>query len=329
MKKNIITILGIIALLLITPLPAHAAKLALSPARGALNMGCPTTVNIIINTEGADTMGADAFLFYNPNEIEIIDQMTSVEGVQLRPDNAYESYPGNIVSNGVIRMTAFNRQGYYNGRGVLGSIIFKAKPKTKSSTISFDYSLGRTTDSNVIDVNSNDLLNGASGGKYTFKTGKCEGDVTPPWIEDTKPAPGEMNVPLDSKITFTVRDDLAGVDLKTLNIQVNGIMYSKNGKYRFSSDGKPTQYKITIDPAENFLDGFPVVIKINVQDLDSNVMSEKTYGFNELMSTRECQLNPAACKPCSDTLKCAVLGKPIWMTSLWPWWFELVFSFIL
>jgi hypothetical protein len=281
-------------------------------------------------------MAADAFLRYNPDEIEIVDQMSNVGGIQLRPGSVYESYPGNVVSNGVMRLTAFNRSGYYNGRGVLGSIVFRAKPGIKATTISFDYAPGRTTDSNVADVNSNDILNGAYGATYTFATGKCGGDATPPVVDGLKPAPGEIGYPLDGDISFNIKDGLAGVDIKTLKVQVNDTTYTPNGEPKLTYTGNPSKYDITINPARDFIPNAPIRVKINIQDLDGNAMAERVYSFNEFMPVGSCSvtvpavsdLKPAACEPCAETLRPAAM-EIRGISSWWPWWFVLLCSLIL
>lgn len=319
-------ILALTALIFLAPMPAHAAKMALSPASGQFKVNCATAANIIVNTEGQNSMASDAFLFYNPDEIEIVDQMSGVGGVQLRPGSVYESYPGNIVGNGVIRLTAFNREGYYNGRGILGSIVFKAKPGVQSTSIRFDYTPGRTTDSNVADVASNDMLNGAYGATYDFVTGKCGEDSTPPVVESMKPAPDEIGTPLDGDVTFVVKDNMSGVDLDTLKVQINDIVYTKNKDPKFTAEGKPGKYEITIDPAQNFLDRAPVRVKINVQDLDGNAMAEKTYSFNSLMPVEACVTTPVA-PPTAETLRPAA-PEGVSGLGVWSLWFVLLCSLI-
>ena len=327
--KTKIKILGFIAFLFLIPTNTNAAKMALSPGSSEMVSGCTSVLNIIVNTEGSDTTAVDAFLKYNPDEVEIIDQATGISGIQIRKGSVYDSYPGNIVNNGIIRLTAFNREGYFNGRGVVGSIVFKSKPGVTSSTINFDYRPGGTVDSNVADPDSKDILNGAYGGTYTFKTGKCGGDSTPPNIQDEKPAQGEIGAALDSNVEFTIIDSMSGVDLNNLKVDINGTMYTKDGENQFTADGKPNKYKITIDPKNDFLEHVPVVVKINAQDLDKNVMPEKKYSFNELMPATECQLKPVACEPCpTEGLKSSA---PEEYTGInwWPWLIILLCSLIL
>lgn len=297
MKKRTIKRLLLAVMLFAFWLPsAHAAKMALSPGSAELKAGCLNVVNIIVNTEGSDSMAADAFLKYNPNEIEIVDQMPDIPGTQLRIGSVYESYPGNIVSNGIIRLTAFNRAGFFNGRGVLASIAFRSKPDVSQATISFSFSPGSSTDSNVANPNATDILNGVYGGTYSFKPGRCTTDTSPPTIEEKVPDDGAIDVPLDSNIEFTIRDNSSGVDLSTLTVQVNDQTYLNEGENRFEATGKPTKYKILVDPHQNFLDREPITIRINASDKDGNRMNEVVYSFNELIPVARCPiLEPVEC----------------------------------
>ena len=82
--KNFITKIGFLALLLVLPMQANAAKLALTPGNAQFTEGCVNSLNIVVNTEGENTMAVDAFLKYNPNEIEIIDSNGSLSGTQIK-----------------------------------------------------------------------------------------------------------------------------------------------------------------------------------------------------------------------------------------------------
>ena len=297
--KNLFRTFWILALLFLTPVAsAHAAKMALSPGGAEFRSGCTNALNIILNTEGGDTRAVDAFLRYNPDEIEIIDQVSGIPGAQLRAGSIYQSYPGNTAQNGIIRLTAFNQSGFFNGRGILASIVFKSKPGVEQTSISFNFAPGNSTDSNVADPESLDILNGVYGGTYTFKPGPCKADTTPPWVEEKSPDSGEMNVPLDSNITFVIKDNQSGVDLNSLKVQVNDITYTKSGKHLFNYQGRALKYKIIIDPVTDFLARAPVKVKINAQDLEQNVMPEVVYSFNELISIESCE-----CAPCPAELR--------------------------
>ena len=321
--KKIFLSLSLATLALAVPSPAHAAKMALSPAGGELKTGCPTAISIVVNTEGENSMAADAFLRYNPDQIEMVDQMSGVAGTQLRPGSVYESYPGNFAKEGLIRLTAFNREGYFNGRGVLGSMVIKGKPGVELAEIWFEFYPGSTTDSNVANIDANDILNASYGGSYRFSTGSCGGDASPPWVEDPKPGNGDYGVPLDSDIQFSMRDNLSGVDLDTLKVWVNDTEYSLNGEHHFSYSGKPNRYEIQIRPIRNFLEQEPVVVKVDAQDLAKNAMQQFRYAFNELVPVAACA-KPVAL----ETVRPAA-PEARGITSGWPWWFVLFCSLIL
>jgi hypothetical protein len=328
MKKYIILI-SFVALAFAMPNGAHAAKMALSPASGEFHTGCATAISIIVNTEGEKSTAADAFLHYNPDQIDIIDQLSSVGGVQLRPGSIYESYPGNITTNGAIRLTAFNREGFFNGRGVLASIVIKGKPGVDKADLWFDFAPGRTTDSNVANPNSDDIMNAAYGGSYRFTTGSCGADATPPFVESPKPANGAYGVAQDTDIKFTIRDNASGVDVGKLKVWVNDTLYQNTDGYRFEYTGKPTKYEIKIQPKEPFVEMEPVVIKVDAQDLEGNSMSQYRFAFNELVPVTACGgKTVVACEPCAETLRSAA-PETFGVTSWWPWWFVLLCSLIL
>lgn len=287
MKKTIKTLL--ITALFLIPFQANAAKMALSPGNGEFRIGCTNRVNIIVNTEGENTMAADAFLRYNPKEIEILDMNPAVGGIQIKPNGIYESYPGNITSNGRIKMTAFNRVGYFNGRGTLGSIVFKSKPGVEKTSISFEFSPGSSTDSNVANAEALDVLNAAYGGSYTFVPGSCGSDKTAPEIVKKYPDADAMQAPPNANIEFIITDSGSGVNLDTIRVDLNGVVYSKEGENQFTYKGGPNEYRIIVDPPEDFPGKKAVGVKIQAQDLAGNTMKDDVYTFNQFIPVEACQ----------------------------------------
>jgi hypothetical protein len=278
MKKFILNSLAISLLFVAFHAPqAHAAKMSLYPSSGQFNEGCQYSVDIIMNTEGANTRGADAFMSYNPNEIEILG---------IRPGWIFKSYPGRIFGGGDIKITAFSENGFYKGSGSLARLTFRSKPGVTSATISFKYSPGATTDSNVAGESANDILNGAYGAKYNFVKGPCfveVPDTKPPYIkyEDLKPGMDWENLVPNTDIQMIIRDDKSGVDLDTVTVDINGTLYTKDGDKKFTYEGPNTAYSITIDPENDFILGEEeVTVKVNAEDLSDNVMDEFVYGFN-------------------------------------------------
>ncbi len=297
MKKILLSSL-IIGLLIAFGGSAHAATLSLSPATANLTEMCESTVNIMVDTQGAETRGADAFLSYDPDEIEVLG---------ILPGEMYKSYPGKIIQNGDIFITAFSENGFFVGSGTLARLVFKSKPGVRSATINFKYSPGSTVDSNVAGREADDILNTVSGGTYTFEPGICgppllrpaapSPDTTPPNIENLRPGVGWENMVPNTDLSFDLADDGAGVDLDSVEVELDGIRYSKEGPDSFNYEGGRNRYKITIDPETDFrkAEGEKIPVKIRAKDLNGNQLS-LDYTFS-VYSVPECpseELKPAA-----------------------------------
>lgn len=285
--KKLLSLSALALSLLATPMPAHAAKMALSPAEAELRASCLNTVSLIINTEGVQSNAADAFLSFNPDEIE-------VTGIGI--GNVYKAYPGKVIGSGRIQITAFNDEGFFNGRGTLATLSFKSKPGVESTEINFIYSPGSSVDSNVADASANDVLTGVFGGRYTFKPGACTSDRTAPWLENESPKPGDITVPLDAPVTFLIKDNQSGVKLDSLKVQINDQIYTPQSP-EMTTSRRGLGYEVTIQPAEPFSASAPVTVSVDAQDEDGNVMKQVKYSFNELMPVGACpkeEVRPAA-----------------------------------
>ena len=285
MKKLLLCSL-IIGLMAAFQTPAHAAELSLSPASGILTEGCQNTVDIIVNTQGADTRGADAFMTYNPNEIEMLS---------ILPGSMYKSYPGKIISNGDIFITAFSENGFFKGNGTLARLVFRGKPGVKSTTISFKYSPGSTVDSNVAGREANDMLTSVFSGTYTFETGSCEPDIVrpsapeeprapppdtdPPYVDNLRPGVSWENMVPNTDLTFDLMDDMTGVDLNSVIVELDGITYTTYSDNKLKYDGNKQKYRIKIDPDKDFAkeEGERIPVNIKAKDLDGNQFTLNYY----------------------------------------------------
>ncbi|MDP2691873.1 MAG: alpha/beta hydrolase [bacterium] len=256
---------------------AQAAIFSLSPAAQTFRQECDSVVNMLIDTQGQMSNAADAVVLFNPNEIEI---------QEVQEGSLYEMYPGNQIdtSAGRILMTGFSVLHPYNSTGaastVFGSIIFRSKPGVTSTTLRFDFTPGASRDSNVASLESDDLLTGVTNGSYTFELGSCVDDTVPAYAYIVIPNPGTRNVPLDSNVVIHLRDNMAGVDLSTVVITINGVEYHI-GDPGVTVMGDAFYYIIMIDPPEDFLDGVPVHVSVDASDLVGNVMNTYEYSFNE------------------------------------------------
>lgn len=263
---------------------ASAAEFSLLPGNAEFVEGCESTVNIMLDTQGVDTNAADALVLFDPNDIEIIDQDPNQPGKQIREGNAYAVYAGNLANEGTgrIQMTAFNVFGAYNSNGTPGtfaSIVFRGKPGVTNTDMTFEFTPGSTLDSNVADLNSDDVLTGVQNGSYTFRVSFCGNDTQPPRVNNPQPSPGSRNNALDSNITFNITDNLSGVDLTTLEVSVDGATF-RNGDAGFSITGDPLDFDVTINPQTDFLADTPVFVEVDAVDIAGNRMNTFDWSFN-------------------------------------------------
>lgn len=309
MKKFVLKSALVALLVLGFQTPTYAAKLGLYPTSSALKKGCNYNVDVVINTEGVNSRGADAFLSYDSNKIEVLS---------ISPGWVFKSYPGKVFGNGNIKITAFSQNGFYNGSGTLARIAFRSINDATSGGFQFKYSPGSTVDSNVADENSNDMLNGVWGADYTFEDGPCfviTPDTTPPWIEleDLKPGMDWQNMVPNTNIKFTIQDDKSGVDLDTLTVDVNDLTYTKDGENSFTYEGVAKKYDITINPEKDFIEEIDVNVTVNAKDNDENEMEPFEYTFGTY-TLPEDYLRPAAPEPPTEpevlTITCPKVKCP-------------------
>lgn len=271
MKHIIKTIFGF-ALILLTTQSAYAARMYLSPASDAFKEGCGNTVNIMVDTEGADSNAADAVLSYDPNQIEV---------TALSNGSIYQTYLGHSYTGGAIRLSAFSVMSSFNGNGKFASFVFKGKAGVTDANINFSFVPGSTTDSNVADLSSNDILSSVGNGSYTFSAGPCFPDSQPPQVVSTSPSAGETGVALDSDVIVRITDNQAGVNLDTVVVRVDGVDYTRSGGNAFQVSGSALDYTLTVNPLTDFTEGQQVDVRVEAADADSNVMSPYNFYFNK------------------------------------------------
>lgn len=164
---------------LFTTVYAQTATLSLSPSSGTFNRGCSQTVNITLNTGGAQTDGTDAILIYDPSRLNAISIVNGTIYADY-PGNNIDSANGKITVSGLASVTApFTGQG-----GVLATINFivKSDAPVGVTQVNFDFDANnksKTTDSNVVQRGTvADILNSVVNGSYTVGTGACSGGST-------------------------------------------------------------------------------------------------------------------------------------------------------
>lgn len=191
--KNIIIIIVIsfITVILSPTTYAQSATLSLSPSSGTFNKGCPFSLDIKLDTGGAQTDGTDAILTYDSSRFS---------ASSIAPNTStYPDFPGNNIddTNGKITISGLaSVSNGFSGQATLATINFVVKDIAQAgvSQIKFDFDpqdKSKTTDSNVVPRgNIFDILNSVVNGSYTVGAGTCVGSSPSP---SPSPAAGAVS----------------------------------------------------------------------------------------------------------------------------------------
>jgi chitodextrinase len=156
----------------LAPVFAMAATLSVSPASGSVTVGGILTVQIQVNTESGMSDGIDIrYLNFNPSLLQVIDENTSVAGVQITPGALMPNTATNSADNTAGRVlfsqvpaggTTFTNTASQTLATVRFSVLAAG-----TATLTFNHTPGSTTDSNVASGGS-DLLTSVTNGSYTL-----------------------------------------------------------------------------------------------------------------------------------------------------------------
>ncbi len=161
-------------MIILTPaVYAQSATLSLSPSSGTFNKSCSFTLDIRLDTAGAQTDGTDAILIYDQSR---------VTATSITSGSIYTDYPGNSIddTNGRITVSGLaSVTSAFSGQGSLATVNFTVKENapTGATQIKFDFDpsdKAKTTDSNVVQRGTaTDILSSVVNGNYTVGTGSC------------------------------------------------------------------------------------------------------------------------------------------------------------
>lgn len=226
----------LVSIFLASPVLA-AVSLSLQPSSGSFDAGNPFTVSVQLNTGGAQTVGVDAMMSFNP-------QILKLDGIVFG-----ELYDENNKSLGEADTTG---EFYFSSSNASSAIAFSnTSPETLAtlqftakaagtSALTFDCSDGSLVDTNVWEQGTRggdavDLLlcSSATGGSYQVSgeappstpTPPAEATATPtsaPGATAT-PAPAE-EIPAAGRIINTSILSILGIGLVLL-----GLALQKNG----------------------------------------------------------------------------------------------------
>ena len=259
-----LTILTFSLIVLALGSKASAATLEMSPSSANYRVGaaCGISVDIMADATSQNSNAADMELRFNPAEITIIDSIPGQPNIQIANGDAYEGYVGNTVDTGtgIIRLTGFSVVSTLTSRKRFATVFFQPKTGVTSTSFSIKFDgAGSTLDSNVADSSTSlDLLTGVVNGSYTFtNVTTC---VTPggpatstPNITFLTPKPFDINVPIDSNITFQITDSLAAIDLNSTEFKINSDIYKPTDP-EVTQTGDPLNLKFVIKPRKLLLD---------------------------------------------------------------------------
>lgn len=173
MKRFLISFLVLAFLFLALPKGVFAATLSLSPSTGTFNKGCPFSLEIVVDAQGAQTDGTDAILMYDS---------TKFSGESITNGTIYPDFPGNNIDDASGKITISGLASVntpFSGKGTLATINFTVKETatTGVTQITFEFDpndKANTTDSNVVERGTiADLLNSVVNGNYTIGSGAC------------------------------------------------------------------------------------------------------------------------------------------------------------
>ncbi|MBC8527530.1 MAG: Ig-like domain-containing protein [Candidatus Cloacimonetes bacterium] len=105
-------------------------------------------------------------------------------------------------------------------------------------------------------------------------------DTEPPYVDNLNPDSNATNVPVDTDITFHIYDDEDGVDLDSIKVEIQDVLYTSTNSCFYYS-GTDSNYSIVINPPLDFSFGDTVYVKIRASDnsIPPNIMPEVLYFF--------------------------------------------------
>lgn len=179
MKLNRMIVLAVLSFLALTiSLPVYAASAALSfaPTTARVAVGGTTTLDIVVDSASAKTVGTDVIVKYDTARLELVG---------ITKGNVYSSYATEVKdpTAGTVSLSGFVSQNELGTgiavKGVFAKITFKGKAPGNAQ-VNFDFTQGESKDSNVVEAagSGGDIL--TSAGSATITVGAGGGSVATP-----------------------------------------------------------------------------------------------------------------------------------------------------
>lgn len=117
-----------------------SAVLALQTTNLQVEVGQEIPVDIVLDTDGALVDGVDVIISFDP---------VLLKAEPVKVGTLFNDYPQNAQEDGKITLSGISDSTGYSGKGILGTIVFKAV-KQGSASVKIEYSPDATIESNVI-----------------------------------------------------------------------------------------------------------------------------------------------------------------------------------
>jgi Leucine-rich repeat (LRR) protein len=118
-------------------------------------------------------------------------------------------------------------------------------------------------------------------------------DCVPPYVDQVFPADGATDVPVNSKVTFHIKDDMNGVYKYSLRVTINGVVFYWNS---LRITGSKDDYLVEADPPGYFAPGELVEVAVDAFDNHPSLtpMPTFTYSFTTAETHPMVTLNMAS-----------------------------------
>lgn len=147
-----------------------SASLDFQPAKLSLKVNETGNVDLRLSTNDARVIGVDVLVKFDPSALQID---------QIQDDHLFNNQMGMVVDNKTGRLTLAmsNNQGVFTSKsGKIAHFRIKAL-KTSESKLSFDFSKGKTQDSNVVVAHGQDILTSVGQSVITIQPSATTGRV--------------------------------------------------------------------------------------------------------------------------------------------------------
>lgn len=247
---------------------AFAARYYLSDNTNLVK-GCSATIEIKVDTEGANVMAGDSTISISSSEVAV-NQLTI--GTIL-PMQVFNQYSADSIRLSGARLPL---SGAFNGTGIFGRINFTPGVNAGSGTFSFSQDL--YLDNNMVDEDINNVLTAAVSKTYSFKerynkdidgVGFCDPDNSAPSVQFVSPPNNSGGHPVDTNIAIGLTDNRAGVNIGSLQLTINGINYSQSSSQVSLEGDAHSGYRVVVNPDADFSEGENVRIEVEICDSNS------------------------------------------------------------